>query len=425
VLRALTADYRVAGFDLLERLAVLTPETVARFAAGRTDVAGAVLLATCNRFEAYLDTTGESADPLSALVEQSAAAAGVDAARLSEVLVERSGADVATHLYAVSSGLESLVVGEAEIAGQVSRALESARAVGSTSAELERLFQRASRTSSSVQNRTRVGFAGRSIVRLALDLAESRLPDWSTVPVLLIGTGTYAGATLAALRERGVQQVAVYSPSGRAQRFARREGVVAVSPEDLPGRLAAAGIVIACSIATEPILDAAKLGRARAAAGAHGRQMIVDLGLPRNIDPDVVDVPGVDLLDLETISLHAPLPELQATDEARALIEQAVAEFRADQQATAVTPAVVAYRSHVFELVEAEIERLRRRGDLPEATERAMRHLASVLVHTPSKRAREFAAAGEAGRFAEALSLVFGIEPAPPESATGRDELAG
>jgi glutamyl-tRNA reductase len=252
------------------------------------------------------------------------------------------------------------------------------------------------------------------------------VPDWSTVPVLLIGTGRYAGATLAALRERGVREVAVYSPSGRAQRFARREGVVAVSREDLPGRLAESPVVIACSIATEPILDAAGLGRARQAASGHDRQLIVDLGLPRNIDPDVVDVPGVELLDLETISLHAPLPELQATDEARSLIDQAVAEYRADQQAAAVTPAVVAFRAHVLDLVEAEIDRLRRRGELPEATERAMRHLAGVLVHTPSKRAREFAAAGEAARFAEALSVVFGLEPATDRPEAARDdELAG
>ncbi|HET6824346.1 MAG TPA: glutamyl-tRNA reductase [Amnibacterium sp.] len=431
MLRALTADYRAAGFDLLERLSVVSSDVVARFAAGRPDVEGVVLLATCNRFEAYLDVTGDGTSAVHALVDAAASAAGVSRDAVAEAVVERSGPEVAAHLFAVSSGLESLVVGEAEIAGQVSRALESARRSGSTSSALERLFQRASRTSSTVQNRTRVGFAGRSIVRLALDLAESRVGDWADVPVLLIGTGRYAGATLAALRDRGVTEVGVYSPSGRAERFARREGVTAVAAADLPGRLATADVVIACSIATTPILDAARLGRARAAAGREGRQLVLDLGLPRNIDPDVVDVPGVDLLDLETISLHAPLPELQATDEARRLIAEAVAEFRADQQATAVTPAVVAFRAHVLDLVEAEIERLRRRGDLPPATERAMRHLASVLVHTPSTRARAFAAAGEAGRFTDALGIVFGIEaPAGVESASvasgpDEDDLAG
>jgi glutamyl-tRNA reductase len=426
VLRALAADYRTAGFELLERLSVVSPETLARFAAERSDVAGVVLLATCNRFEAYLDLPGDAAAPQRALVEAAADAAGVSPDAVAAALTERTGPEVAGHLFAVSSGLESLVVGEAEIAGQVSRALESARRAGSTTSDLERLFQRASRTSSTVQNRTRVGFAGRSIVRLALDLAETRLGDWGHTSVLLIGTGTYAGATLAALRDRGVTEVGVYSPSGRAERFARREGVTAVATPDLAGRLAAADVVIACSIATTPILDADRLGRARAAVGADGRQLVLDLGLPRNIDPDVVDVPGVSLLDLETISLHAPLPELQATDEARQIIAEAVAEFRADQQAAAVTPAVVAFRAHVLDLVEAEIDRLRRRGELTPAAERSMRHLASVLVHAPSTRARAFAAAGEADRFTDALGTVFGIEAPPAETAApDEDRLVG
>lgn len=428
MLRALTADYRAAGFDLLERLSVLSPDTMAVFAAGREDVDGVVLLATCNRFEAYLDVDEAAGSAVAdALVQHASAAAGVDPDALRAALTERSGTEIPGHLFAVSSGLESLVVGEAEIAGQVSRALESARRAGTTTSDLERLFQRASRTSSTVQNRTRVGFAGRSIVRLALDLAESRLGDWARVQVLLIGTGTYAGATLAALRDRGVTEVGVYSPSGRAERFARREGVTAVATEDLPGRLGSADVVIACSIATTPILDAARLGRARDAAAREGRQLVIDLGLPRNIDPDVVDVPGVALLDLETISVHAPLPELQATDEAREIISAAVAEFRADQQAAAVTPAVVAFRAHVLGLVEAEIERLRRRDELTPATERAMRHLASVLVHTPSTRAKAFAAAGEADSFTDALATVFGIEAATAATAAHEDgaELAG
>lgn len=424
MLRALTADYRAAGFELLERLSVVSPEVMAGFAAERPEVEGVVLLSTCNRFEAYLDVSGDGGTATRALVAAAAAAAGVSPDAVAEALTERTGPQVPGHLFAVSSGLESLVVGEAEIAGQVSRALESARRAGSTTSELERLFQRASRTSSTVQNRTRVGFAGRSIVRLALDLVESRIDDWAEVQVLLIGTGTYAGATLAALRDRGVREVGVYSPSGRAERFARREGVTAVPRADLAGRLASADVVVACSIATTPILDAERLGRARAAAGVGEPQVVLDLGLPRNIDPDVVDVPGVTLLDLETISLHAPLPELQAADDARDIIDQAVAEFRADQEASAVTPAVVAFRAHVLDLVEAEVERLRRRGELPPATERAMRHLASVLVHAPSTRARAFAAAGEADRFTEALGVVFGIPAAPATAAPSDDQAS-
>jgi glutamyl-tRNA reductase len=428
VLSCVTADFRSTGFDLLERLTVVPAEAIARFAEERDDLAGAVLLATCNRFEVYLDLP--DSDRREAVVDALAAAvaatSGVAADTLTGVLAQRDGEAVAGHLFAVSSGLESLVVGEGEVAGQVSRALETARAAGSTTPDLERLFQRAARASSTVQNRTGLGTAGRSIVRLALDLVESRVPDWSRLDVLLVGTGRYAGATLAALRDRGVGQVSVYSPSGRAARFATREGVVAVADEAIAERVAGADLVIACTVATSPVLDAERLTRARRHPHPE-RQLVLDLGLPRNIDPDVATVPGVELLDLETISLHAPLPELQAASAAQEMVDQAVSEYRAAQQATVVTPAVVAYRSHVFDLVEQELDRLRRRGESSEAAERALRHLASVLVHAPSARARDLAAAGQPDRFVDALEAMFGIrveQPAGP-ARSGTDTLEG
>lgn len=427
MITALTADYRSAGFEVLERLATVSADSLARFAQQRPEVRGGVLLATCNRFEAYLDTDGDPAS-IEALIDFATSAAGVDRDLLAGAAVHREELEVAGHLFAVSSGLESLVVGEAEIAGQVSRALETARSLGTTTPALERLFQRASRTSSAVQQHTMVGTAGRNIVRLALDLAGSRFTDWPTTGVLLIGTGTYARATLAALRERGVEEIAVYSPSGRAVRFAQREGVVAVTRAELPYRLALADLVISCSIASAPILDADMLRRARAVVAEPARQLVVDLGMPRNIEPDVGLLPDVALLDLETIGLHAPLPELQATDDARALIAEAVEEYGADQRATAASPAVVAYRAHVFDLVDRELERLRRRGESTEAVERAMRHLAGVLVHTPSARARDLASAGQAERFADAVETLYGIVPATSDeqAATRTDTtLAG
>lgn len=417
MLTALTADYRSAGFEVLERLATVSAESLARFTQQRPGVRGGVLLATCNRFEAYLDTDGDPAD-VEALIDFATATAGVERDLLAGSAAHREELEVAGHLFAVSSGLESLVVGEAEIAGQVSRALEAARGLRTTTPALERLFQRASRTSSAVQQHTMVGTAGRNIVRLALDLAGSRFTDWPTTRVLLIGTGTYARATLAALRDRGVEEIAVYSPSGRAVRFAQHEGVVAVTRAELPYRLALADLVISCSIASAPILDADTLRRARAVVAEPARQLVVDLGMPRNVEPDIALLPDVALLDLETIGLHAPLPELQATDDARALIAEAVEEYGADQRATAASPAVIAYRAHVFDLVDRELERLRRRGESTPAVERAMRHLAGVLVHTPSARARELASAGQAERFAEAVETLYGIAPAGSDEQT-------
>lgn len=411
MLSCFTADYRTAGFELLERLATVTPGLVAGVVRGEDGLHGAVLLTTCNRFEAYLDVTDAPAlaSATAALLTAVEAQTGVAPDEVRPALRTFEDAQAAGHLFAVSSGLESVVLGEGEIGGQVGRALEVARAAGTTTPGLERVFQRAAHTSNEVQFRTRLGGKGRSMVRLALDLVESRVRDWSQASVLLIGTGSYAGATLAALRSRGVRGVSVFSPSGRAARFAGREGVVPVERDDLAGVLGRADLVVACSVASVPVLDATALLAARRSVGRTGQQMIIDLGLPRNICPDVAGVAGVQLLDLETISLHAPLPDFAATADAEALVGAAVEDYRAAQQATAVTPAVVAFRTHVFTLVDDELERLRRRGESSEAAERALRHLAGVLVHTPSSRARELAAAGEGATFVAALETLYGL----------------
>ena len=133
--------------------------------------------------------------------------------------------------------------------------------------------------------------------------------------------------------------------------------------------------------------------------------------------PDVATVLGTELLDLETISLHAPLEELTATTDARALVSTAASEFAATTAEQQLTPSVVALRTHVFGLLEAEIERARARGDDDGRVEAALRHLAGVLLHAPSVRARELARAGEGDSFSAAVTALFGVE-AVPDSTT-------
>jgi glutamyl-tRNA reductase len=420
----MSANHRTAAFDLLERLSVGAPGVADALVASPA-VDGAVVLATCNRFEAYLDVDVPVArarqtstdDALALIAERT----GVDVAELSASIAVHTDASVAEHLFAVASGLDSVVVGEGEISGQVRRALEAARAAGRTSPELERLFQRASTASRAVHNSTGLGGAGRSIVRLALDLASSRIADWRDRNVLLVGTGRYAGASLAALRDRGVREVGVYSPSGRAARFAAREGVRAVEAHDLRAALAAADVVVTCSTAPSVILDADLVRSARTS----GRRLFVmDLGLPRNVDPAVAAIDGVELLDLETIRLHAPLDEFSSSDDAREVVSSAASAFAAETSETRVTSAVVAFRSHVFGLLDSELERLRAKGDTSDETERAMRHLVSVLVHQPTQRAKELARAGEADRAVDALNALFDLGARPDEDRSAA-EAAG
>ncbi|WP_121370502.1 glutamyl-tRNA reductase [Frondihabitans australicus] len=404
MLLCLTASHQNASFDLLERLSISAPSAAATLVESSDFVSGAVVLATCNRFEAYLDLdeplTAASAIAVEATIQTMSEASGVEPAELRDSVSVITGDGVVEHLFAVSSGLESVVVGEDEISGQVRRALERARDDGTTSSDLERLFQKASHTSRGVKNRTNVGGAGRSLVRLALELASSRVTDWAEARVLLVGTGQYAATTVAALRDRGAVDIGVYSASGRAAWFGAKHDVT--PHDDLAAAIAWSDVLITCTSTAEPLVTPEVV-----AAGA--RRLVIDLGLPRNVDPLVARVDGVELLDLETISLHAPLAELSAADDARAMVSDAAAEFQAVAAEQSLSPAVVALRKHVFDILDAEIERARGRGDSSDRTEQALRHLAGVLLHTPSVRARELAREGRGEDFRDALEALFGL----------------
>ncbi|HEY1106866.1 MAG TPA: glutamyl-tRNA reductase, partial [Agromyces sp.] len=453
-------------FDTLERLSAHAESAAPRILDRHDSLQGAVVVATCNRFEAYLDLdTAEGDSPVPAVHEAIRAvgdAAGLEPDELRSTFGFVHGNAVAGHLFSVASGLESVVVGEGEIAGQVRRSLERARAEGTTTPELERLFQRASQTSRRVKNETGIGGAGRSLVRLALELASSRVTDWSAARVLLVGTGQYAGATLAALRDRGANDVRVYSPSGRAAKFARNHDITAVSHAGYAIAAAAADVIITCTTAEHHVVDRVLLEGGRAtlasshsalAAPAAGsgvagsattepdasaaapsdagvlaefrawcpvpeaalgaRQLVIDLGMPRNVATDVVDVDGGELLDLETIRRHAPLEELGASDDARVLIERAARNFGAVGEELDLAPSVVALRAHVQGVLEAEITRARSRGTGDEAAdervEAALRHMAGVLLHTPMVRSREYARAGDQRAWIDGLEAVFGV----------------
>ncbi|HEV7811548.1 MAG TPA: glutamyl-tRNA reductase [Leifsonia sp.] len=429
MLLCFSSSHRTADFDLLERLELHAPAVKAALSDHSEIISGSVVLATCNRFEAYLDVdespTAARAVSVETVIHAVSSATGIDADELRGSSTVICDHEVAEHLFAVSSGLESVVVGEGEIAGQVRRALEAARASGTVTGELERLFQGASRTSRGVKNRTGITTAGRSMVRLALDLAESRVTDWSQTHVLLVGTGAYAGASLAALRDRGVTDVRVFSPSGRAAKFATSHDILPVLAGELVEVLAQSDIVVTCSAATDPILTRGQLADALATPGAVERRLIVDLGLPRNVAPAVTELPGTELLDLETISRHAPLEELNATQDARLIVGEAAAEFAAQSAEQSVTPALVALRKHVFDVLDAEIGRARGRGDSSEQTEAALRHLAGVLLHTPSVRARELARDGEAQAVVDAANVLFGLDVPEVEAPAARLRAVG
>jgi glutamyl-tRNA reductase len=245
--------------------------------------------------------------------------------------------------------------------------------------------------------------------------------------VLLVGTRRDAPPSRAPLRDRGVTDVAVWSRTGRAEAFALKHQIEAVPAHELTAAVASADIVITCTVSPAVVITRDLVADAmarRLAAHAGARALIIDLGLPRNVEAAVAELDHVELLDLETISIHAPLEELQATENARAIVGEAAAEFAARSAERTVEPALIALRGHVFELLEREIARNASRdsaGDI----ERALRHLAGVLLHTPSVRARELARDGDAAAFVEGVAAVFGIEPATPAAADDDASEAG
>lgn len=386
MLLCVSVSHRNADFEYLEELSVSAPAALSSLRE-RAGVDGAIVLSTCNRFEVYLDSE------LRDVVPVVADAAGLDAESLREHARVFQGEDVAQHLFSVASGLESVVVGEEEISGQVGRALSAARDSGAASSPLESLFQAAAKTSRGVKTRTGLSAAGRSLVRLALELAASRFGDWSDLNVLLVGTGRYAATTVAALRERGASSIAVFSPTGREASFAASHGLRAAG--DLRTEIAGADLVVTCTLHEGYVIAAGDLG------GGH-RSLVIDLGLPRNVNPNVTTVDGVELLDLETIGLHAPLEELSSTQDAREIVGAAASAFAAE---ATIAPAVIALREHVLSVLAAE---LGRRRVSPE-TEAALRHFAGVLLHGPSVRARELAVDGRSDEFALALDALFDI----------------
>ncbi|MCC2333696.1 glutamyl-tRNA reductase [Cellulomonas wangsupingiae] len=418
---SLVASHHDLDLTVLERLQSDVHAVGREVVAATNAVTGAVVLATCNRFELYLDVDDTAHAPRArrAVAQAVAARSGYSPDDVAEHLRPLVGADASEHLFAVASGLESMVVGEREIAGQVRRALTTARRDGTTTSTLEALFQAASRASRAVEASTGLGSTGRSVVGVALDLAARTLPqgeagvDWSAVRCVLVGTGSYAGASLAALKARGVHDVRVYSPSGRAGAFAAARGVTGLpAGADLLPELARTDLVVACSGAAGTVLGVEALAAAR--RGSAQPLTVVDLALRHDVDPDVRTLPGVALVSLQSVAEHAPA-EHAALSRARDVVLEAAEDFEADRRVREWDPAVVAERTRVLGALEAALAAVPPEAR-DEARARTLRRRTRRLLHGPTVAARAAARVGDAAGYARALADLAAV-PVPDVSA--------
>ena len=403
-IHVLSADHRYTPLDDIARLSG-TGDLGPTLMRSMPHARGVMVLRTCNRVTIYVDTPA-SANPhaLKDTVERELAQAS-HAQREDVHLRHLWGRDGLVDLFSTAAGLESMVIGEREIAGQMRRAARTAWEDGTLSCDLGRAAERASATSRRVATETGLAGAGRSVVAVGLDMAAAHLGPWEATRVLIVGTGAYAGATVSTLNALRASNVSVYSTSGRAREFAEGRGIGWVDGADLPTALTRADLVVTCRGLGSPILT-------RDMAAASGRTVVLDLALMRDTDNSVGSLPNVTLIDLPTIQASVPAADADALNHARAIIDEEVSSFERGLGARSMDPVVRHLRSRVFRIVEEEIERL---GDAPLSTDdaaRALRHLAARLIHNPTVLARRAGEESQQERYLEALGVVLGIDEA-------------
>lgn len=455
----ISADHLSQGLDVVARLGANPRRLGPDLLAAVPGLRGVLVLATCNRLAILLDEDGE----LPAGAGEDAGAAGPGAAaqpgrplssspvvREASALLERRagmpegsaglsaarGSDAYRELIATAAGLRSMVVGEREIAGQLRRSLVRATEEGTTSADLCRLVERASAASRRVARETSLAGAGRSLVAVGLGLASQRMPDLEGARVVVVGTGAYAGATVVALRERGVRDIAVHSHSDhqafqpgqespsaaagpdRAAAFARKRGLEVVGHHELTERLASADLVITCRglgspVITRGLIDDALARRASRAPGPSAPPhplVILDLALSRDVDPGVADAPGALLIDLPRIRQAVPAAQTAQVEAADRIVAEEAAALDRLMGGRRMDPVIRALRGQAEEVVAREAARLRPvdgRVDLDDAV-RALERLAASLMHAPSQAARAAGEAGHSQEYLAALPMVLG-----------------
>jgi glutamyl-tRNA reductase len=430
-------SHRSAPVEVLERVAVsaLDAGKVLCQLLARENVAEALLLSTCNRVEIYAVVAtfhGGLADITDVLAGQSAIALD----ELSEHLYVHYAAAGVEHLFSVAAGLDSMVVGEPQILGQLRAAYAGAEQAGTIGRTLHEVVQQALRVGKRIHTETGIGAAGASVVSEALAATAAALAGAPGVngaanvnvngaglagrQVLVLGAGSMGSLAAAQLRRAGVAEIVVANRTHvSAQRLAtlcQAEGTPAraVSLDDVAGVLAAVDVVICCTNATGAVLGVEQI------IESHRRVPLVvcDLGLPRNVEPGVGDVPGVILLDLSAVArrLAQRGTGSDAVSTAHCLVAQEVCQYLAAQRTAEVTPTVAALRKRAAEVVDAELLRLD--GRLPgldagvrDELARSVRRVVDKLLHAPTVRVKQLAEAGGGQAYADALRELFELDP--------------
>ena len=419
-------SHKSAPVALLERLA-LDAEGAGKLAVTVAETAHAneaLVVATCNRVEVYADVDRfhGSVEDVSELL--SAVAGGDRGQVVPHLYVHYDDAAVA-HLFALAAGLDSMVVGESQVLGQVRGALQRGQEQGSVGPVLNGAFQQALRVGKRGHAETGIDQAGPSVVSAALDGLEAAGIAPRGARAVVVGAGAMAGLAVAHLSRRGAVDVVVVNRTpGRAERLASSVAGRAVGLEQLDVELAAADVLVSCTGATGVVVSAEQVAGAVRSRTPGTPLGIVDLALPHDVDPDAAELAGVRLLGLA--SLAQDLADgAAAADVAhvRRIVSEEVASFLGARGAAVATPTVVALRSMATEVVDAELGRLLARlPDLDAAVraefELTVRRVAGKLLHSPTTRVKELTGLPAGMSYAEVLAELFSLPSGTVEAVT-------
>jgi glutamyl-tRNA reductase len=416
-LLALGVSHKTAPLALRERLALPEGRAVStlRELTAHDAVHEAVAISTCNRAELYMVV----ADPVEAENEALAILsrqAEIRPTELASSIYSLHGADAVRHLFSVAAGLDSMIVGEAEVQGQVKRAYELALVEGATGPISNRLFRDALGAGKRARTETEVGRSRVSVSTVAVDLAAGQLGDLAKRRVLIIGAGENGELTARALRDRGVHTVFVANRRyDRAIGLAERFGGEAVRFDDLPAELARADIVVSCTSSPHQIFGREEL---EVVLEERGRQplVLIDIAVPRDIEPEVRDLcSGVTLFDMDDlqrqVARNLSVREAEAT-KAKVVVDQEAERFDSWLETLDVVPTITALRARGEEIVDQVLRENESRWEsLSEADRERLgvmaRAVVNRLLHEPTLRLK---GAEDAYVHVNALRELFGLK---------------
>jgi glutamyl-tRNA reductase len=408
-------------------------------------VEGTFVVSTCNRVEVYAEVDKFHAG-LSAISDLLARHSGIALAELTEHLYVRYEDRAVQHLLTVAAGLDSMVVGESQILGQVRQAIALAREQGTLSRALDGLGTLALRTAKRAHTETGIDRAGANLVSVGVGLAAAELRPGGEVPdpvhplnglqVLVVGAGSMSALAVATAHRLGAASIVVTNRTPeRAERLAESVSGSTAGFADLPAALARADLVISCTGAAGLVITAemaAEALRLRSGAGGEAQTqplVMLDLALPHDVDRAAARRPGVSVLGLDSLEAAGlAVAVTQADDVAavRAIVAEELAARVSARHAARVSPTVIALRAKAAEVVEAELDRLTGKlGPLDERAKaeisRAMQRVVGKLLHAPTVRVKELAGSPGGDSYEAALRVLFDLDQDAIDSVTRAD----